>query len=74
MAERYYYFDCLDGIIGDKYLTASEVNELVNGKAEPLEEKQIIKIAQNYEATLYACKKDSSGQFTNQSCLYDCMY
>ncbi len=69
--EFYYYFDCLDGLIGDSYLTASEINKLITGAADPMSEKDIIKTAANYEATLYRYEKAKGGGMVNEVCLYD---
>ncbi len=68
----YYYFDCLDGFIGEQYLTAEEVTTLLIGSdKKTLTEKQIISEALNYEATLYRYEKDSKGNYTNGACIYD---
>lgn len=50
----FYLFDCLDGIIGDRLLTLSELYALENGQ-RPGEytEKEAVRLAQDYEATLY---------------------
>ena len=69
--EYYYYFDCLDGLIGDSYLTASEINKLITGAADPMSEKDIIKTAANYEATLYRYEKANGGGMVNEIILYD---
>ena len=71
MTEFYYYFDISDGIIGEKYLTPSDINELLNGKREPLTEADIIKTARNLEADLYRFEKSSEGNYTAQTLLYD---
>lgn len=68
----YYNLDCMDADIGDRYLTAEQLQK-ATGAADPLSEKDIIKIAANYEATLYRYNRDADGNYINQSCLYDCM-
>ena len=68
----YYYFDCLDGIIGEQYLTARELTTLLHGSdRETLTEKQIKSEALNYEATLYRYEKSEDGSYTNGACIYD---
>lgn len=74
MTEYYYFFDCMDGVLGEKYLTPSDVAELQTGKREALTETELKKIAHNYEATLYRYEKDSNGNYINETCLYDCGY
>ena len=69
--DNYYFFDCLDGIIGDQYLTPTVLNVLINGKYEPMPEKEIIKHARNFEADLYRYNKDENGNYINEVCLYD---
>lgn len=71
MTEYYYFFDCLDGILGEKYLTPSDVAELQTGKREALPETELKKIARNYEATLYRYEKSEDGSYTNGACIYD---
>lgn len=68
----YYYFDCLDGIFGDKYLTPAEVNELQSGKSEPLPEGELIKIAKELEASLYRFQKEQDQTYSHGVCIYDC--
>lgn len=70
----YYYFDCLDGELGERYLTSSEVNKLVYNVNEDLPESNIIRIAKEYEATLYRYEKTEEGDYTNETLLYDCLY
>ena len=73
--EKYFYlFDCLDGLIGDSYLTASDINRLITGAADPMPEKEIIKAAANYEATLYRYERTESGEMINETILYDCAF
>ena len=68
-----YFFDCLDADIGEKYLTARRVTDLVIGtEAETLTEPQIIKVAASYEATLYRFTKTNQGGAENRVCIYDC--
>lgn len=69
-----YFFDCLDTFIGEKYLTAEDLAELLTGKREPMQEKEIIATAKNYEATLYRYELDGSGTPCNGTMIYDCMY
>lgn len=69
--EYYYFFDCLDGQLGDKYLTSSEINMLMTGKSDDLPENDIIQIARNYEATLYRSMKGPEGDYINEVLLYD---
>ena len=68
--EYYYFFDCLDGVLSDRYLTAKDLAELA-GAADPLTEKEIKRIAANYEATLYRYTMDASGNPQNEQCIYD---
>ena len=68
----YYYFDCLDGVIGEQYLTAEELTALLIGSdKDTLTEKQIKAHALNYEATLYRYEKDGDGNYINGVCIYD---
>jgi len=69
--EYYYFFDCLDGILSDRYLTAQELAQLMTGASDPMPEKDIIRTAANYEATLYRYVLDSNGNPQNEKCLYD---
>ena len=69
--EYFYFFDCLDGGLSDRYMTAADLNKLVNGIEEPMKEKDIIKIAANYEATLYRYTMDSAGNPQNERLIYD---
>ena len=66
-----YFFDCMDAAYADRYLTPSQIDEITNGKkhGDPLKEEQIIKIAQNLEATLYRYDHER----THEVCVYDCM-
>lgn len=74
-ATYYYYFDCLDGVIGEQYFTAGELTSLLIGSdRETLSEKEIIRHARNYEATLYRYEKDTEGNYIHKTCLYDCEY
>ena len=67
----YYYFDCLDGVLSDRYLTAQELAQILKGEEKPLCEKEIKSIAANYEATLYRYTMDPNGNPQNEVCLYD---
>lgn len=49
----YYYFDCLDGIIGDRLLTPQEISARLYGEVRELSEADIKGIAADYEAELY---------------------
>ena len=69
--EYYYFFDCLDGVLSDRYLTARELAQLMTGASEPMSEKEIIKTAANYEATLYRYTMDKNNNPQNEKCLYD---
>ena len=69
--EYYYFFDCLDGVLSDRYLTAQELAQLMTGASDPMPEKDIIRTAANYEATLYRYTFDSAGNPQNEKCLYD---
>lgn len=66
-----YYFDCLDGVIGEQYFTASEINKLMTGKAEPMRERSIIRTAANYEAELIRYEVNEAGEPINPVELYD---
>lgn len=65
----YYYFDCLDGELSEKYWTAEELAAAMH-KSDPLTEKQIRAIAINYESLLmrYECE---NGTITAEKKLYD---
>lgn len=69
----YYYFDCLDGLLGDKLLTPPEVAEILHGRPADLTEKDLIKVAANYEATLYR-QEYKDGELINDKLLYDCFF
>lgn len=69
--EYYYFFDCLDGVLSDRYLTAQELAQLMTGASDPMPERDIIRTAANYEATLYRYVLDSNGNPQNERCLYD---
>ena len=49
----YYYFDCLDGIIGEELITAEELSKRLYGRDKSLTEAQIKHIAADYEAELH---------------------
>ena len=69
----YYYFDCLDGELGETYLTPSEINKLLYNVTEDLPESTIIRIAKEYEATLLRYEKTEAGDYINETLLYDCL-
>ena len=72
--QYYYFFDCLDGVLSDRYLTSSELAQLFTGSKEPMSEKDIIKTAANYEATLYRYEFDENDNPINEVILYDCAF
>ena len=49
----YYYFDCMDGRIGEELITAEELSKRLYGKNRNLTEEQIKHIAADYEAELH---------------------
>lgn len=49
----YYFLDCMDGLIGDKLITAEEISIALYGKNRNLTEEQIKLIAADYEAELH---------------------
>ena len=57
----YYSFDCMNAFLEDKLFPASEFEN----------EREAIKIAANYEATLYKHTFNSNGVKTNTKTLYD---
>ena len=65
----YYYFDCLDGGIGEKYWTAEELAAAMH-KEKPLSERQIKSLALNYEALLMRYKY-KNGEEVEEKKLYD---
>lgn len=65
----YYYFDCLDGLLGDKYWTAAELAER-DRKNKPYTERKIKEIAMNYEALLMRYKY-KNGEEVEEKKLYD---
>lgn len=67
----FYLFDCLDGIIGDRLLTLSELYALENGQ-RPGEytEKEAVRLAQDYEATLYRYEYED-GERVASATIYD---
>lgn len=67
----YYFFDCLDAALTDKYWTAAELNEAMNGAADSMPEKAIKRIAHNYEATLYRYEFNEENNPINEAILYD---
>lgn len=71
----FYFFDCLDGLLSEKYWSFEELQEILTKKTEdqkPFTEKDIIRTAANYEATLYRYERDAAGNYINEACLYDC--
>lgn len=66
-----YFFDCLDGILSEKYWSAAELNKAMTGAADPMPERDIIKIARNYEATLYRYEMSKDNKPINEAILYD---
>lgn len=71
--EYYYYFDCLDAGLSEKYLTAQEIAQIIGEQAPqaPITEKHIKTIAAYYEATLYRYEFDEDNNPINEVCLYD---
>lgn len=67
----YYYFDCMDGIIGERFFTPAEIAQILTGQPEPISEKELIKAAANYEATLYR-HEVKDGQISLTTTLYSC--
>ncbi len=66
-----YFFDCPDAIIGERYLTAREITDIIKGAAAPvMHESEIIRAAANYEADLYRAEKDRAGEPTKETCIY----
>ena len=49
----YYYFDCMDGRIGEELITAEELSKRLYGENRNLTEAQIKYIAADYEAELH---------------------
>ena len=66
----YYLFDCLDGIIGDRLLTLSQLYELENRKPGEYTEQEAKRLAQNYEAVLYRYEYQG-GEVVDSATLYD---
>ena len=72
MNETYYYFfDCLDGCLGERYLTPGDVHRIQYGTPGTMTERELIRTAANYEATLYRYKRTDAGEFTEETILYD---
>ena len=68
----YYFFDCLDAGLSEKYLTAQEIAQIIGEKGHyPITEKHIKTIAAYYEATLYRYEFDEDNNPINEVCLYD---
>ena len=73
----YYFFDCLDGLLSDKYWSLEELQEIIPKKSDAtatITEKDIIRTAANYEATLYRYEMDNNGNPINEHILYDCFF
>ena len=70
----YYFFDCLDGVLSERYLTAQDLGQLFTGAPDPMTEKDIIETAANYEATLYRYEFDENNNPINEVILYDCAF
>ena len=70
----YYFFDCLDADLSEKYLTAQELGQMFTGRPDPMPEKDIIKTAANYEATLYRYEFNEENNPINEVILYDCAF
>ena len=49
----YYFFDCMDGLIGDEPMKPEQVRKILTGEAGTYTEKELIRIAADHEATLY---------------------
>ena len=49
----YYYFDCLDGTIGEELLTPQEISKRLYGEDRQLTEADIKRISADYEAELH---------------------
>lgn len=72
MNGTYYYFDCMDAILGHKLLDPDDLRQLIYIKDSPYNESDIISIAIDYEADLYKCLyKD--GQEMAREKLYDAL-
>lgn len=67
----YYFFDCLDGNIGDKLLTLKELKEIMTNEDVEFTEKKAIQIARDYEATLYKYTFNEDGEQINRVMLYE---
>lgn len=57
----YYFFDCMNAFITDRYFDAAAFES----------EKDAIRTAANYEATLYRCTFDQNGEQIDRSVIYD---
>ncbi len=66
----YYFFDCLDAGLSEKYLTAREIAQII-GEQGPITEKHIKTIAAYYEATLYRYEFNEENNPINEVCLYN---
>lgn len=67
-----YYLDCLDGLVGERYLTLDELREAYYGEGydRKLTERDAISIAADLEAVLYRCTVDA-GEVVESTCIYD---
>lgn len=67
-----YYFDCLDGQVGERYMTLDELRETYHGAndSRQLTESDAVSIARNLEATLYRCTVEA-GEVVDSVTLYD---
>ena len=66
----YYLFDCLDGVIGDRLLTLEELRQAMTWENVTYTEKDVKRIAMDYEATLYRYKY-IDGEVKESKMLYD---
>ena len=67
---KYYLFDCLDGVIGDRLLTLEELRQAMTWENVTYTEKDAKRIAAYYEATLYRYKY-IDGEVKESKMLYD---
>lgn len=70
-AQTLYYFDCLDGTVGERYWSLEELGALTNPQ-EPatFTERAARRMAHNLEAELYRCKV-VGGEVVDSVCIYD---
>jgi hypothetical protein len=69
--EYYYFFDCRDSGLSEKYMTAKEVNKLITGEEATMKEADMISIAIYYGASLYRYMFDDEKNPINEVILYD---